>query len=201
MTGQSRLPNTPAPVPAHQFALLSGVNEYINAQWNTLHAPGNDVALIRDLLFNRYRFVNDDLHIATLIGKKATRSAILAGFKDQLIANAKKYSDATLLFYYRGHGSTTNDRLHQTIVPSDERTQGIFDITDDDLSDLLDQLLKYATSTTNVLFILDSCHSGTQVKGLDESLHSKEIHLTLAPNHSALNRWRTANRTRISSRG
>jgi hypothetical protein len=175
LTGQTGLPKTRPPAPEHQFALLIGVNEYINTQWNTLHAPGNDVALFRNLLVERYGFVNDDPHISKLIGRRATRSAILAGFKDQLIANAKKYPDATLVFYYSGHGSTTNDGLHETIVPSDGRTEGIMDITDDDLSDLFDELLKYATKSTSVLFILDSCHSGTLVKGLDEGLHSKEI--------------------------
>jgi hypothetical protein len=159
----------------HQFALLVGVNEYVNPEWNTLHAPGNDVGLMKTLLIRRYGFTDDRSHMFTLIGKAATRKAIEDSFRSQLIANAKRFPDATLLFYYSGHGSLTNDGLQETIVPSDGRTEGVFDITDDDLSDLFDELLKYATKDTRVVFVFDSCHSGTIIKSVDGSLRAKEI--------------------------
>ena len=55
----------------------------------------------------------------TLIGRQATRKAIVDGFRKQLVANAQKYSNSTLVFYYSGHGSSSPDGLHETIVPSD----------------------------------------------------------------------------------
>lgn len=173
--GNERSGDNDAAAAEKQFAVLVGVSEYVNPQWNTLHAPANDVALIRGLLVNTYRFPTDGTHIVALIGKSATRKAIIDAFRNQLIANAKRYPNATLVFYYSGHGSLSSDGLHETIVPSDGRTTGIYDITDEDLNELFDELLKYVSREAKVIFILDSCHSGTLIKGLDESIRSKEI--------------------------
>src|SRR5947209_2282177 len=55
-------------------------------------------------------------------------------------------------------------RLDETIVPYDSRDpEGkVFDISGAELHALLVQL---AAKTNNVTFILDSCHSGTLVRG------------------------------------
>jgi len=158
-----------------QFALLVGVDYYFNSAFDTLRAPGTDVALMKTLLVDRYNFHGDSEHMLVLTGKQATRKAIEDSFRTQLIANAQKFPNATLLFYYSGHGSLTPDNLHETIVPSDGRTGDVLDITDDELSDLLDEILKYTTKEARIIFIFDSCSSGTIIKGLDESLRAKGI--------------------------
>jgi hypothetical protein len=59
-------------------------------------------------------------------------------------------------------GDEEFDHRDETIVPHDSRTPGIFDIRDDQLNGLFTQLVK---KTKNVTFILDSCHSGSGIRG------------------------------------
>src|SRR5205085_1552994 len=67
---------------------------------------------------------------------------------------------------YSGHGSRVPDQngdkadhLDSTLVPVDSRDPGgkHFDIVDDEIRELFNELARY---TSNVLFILDCCHSG-----------------------------------------
>jgi hypothetical protein len=76
-----------------------------------------------------------------------------------------------VIFHFSGHGSQMPDvtgnmisGLDETIVPYDSRDPAsrVFDISGAELHPLLLQL---AGRTKNVTFILDSCHSGTLVRG------------------------------------
>lgn len=169
----------------HRFALLVGASDYVDPELNTLKAPPNDVELMKRLLIEVYGFSEDstsqdrEKHIKTLIGRQASRQAIVDAFRTQLIDKAKQHPNSTVVFYFSGHGSlvldvdsSNPDRQHKTIVPSDSRTDGGFDIRDDEINDWFEELRGY---TSDITFILDSCHSGTATKGVVSSIIAKEV--------------------------
>ncbi|PYT00036.1 MAG: hypothetical protein DMF63_08685 [Acidobacteria bacterium] len=128
--------------------------------------------------------------VKTLCSSQATKEAILNGFDSHLTANAQKYwagkpaidpaKGPQIVFYYSGHGSKLSDSVpvpgerkddlkideadgvDETLVPYDTDLQGTKDIRDDEFDQRLAELRKY---TTNIVFIADSCHSGTITRG------------------------------------
>ena len=84
-------------------------------------------------------------------------------------------SNDVVYIHYSGHGSQVEDlngdepqdQLDETIVPQDGRTEGVPDITDDELEALLSQL-----KTSQAVVVLDSCHSGTATRGLEVRVRS-----------------------------
>lgn len=168
-----------------KFALLIGVNDYVDKNISDLSGCENDVKLVGDALGELYGFKSgSDIKELTTSNKKAadkpTRDGILDAFKQHLIENAKRYKEdnkltadkgATIVFYYSGHGSYLPDQpgsseeadgMDETIVPMDSDVKGSRDIRDDEINDLFAELRKY---TTNITFIFDSCHSGTATRG------------------------------------
>lgn len=168
-----------------RFALLVGINDYQDEAINDLGGCENDVRLMRDLLTKQYDFKDDaaNKNLKTLTSAQATRKAILDEFNRQLLENAKKFyaanslnpnkksQGATVVFYYSGHGATLPDvdkdgnlageeadGLDETIVPHDAKSDGTNAIIDDEFDELYNRLSEW---TTNIVFIFDSCHSGT----------------------------------------
>jgi GH24 family phage-related lysozyme (muramidase) len=154
-----------------KFGFLVGINDYAQPSDSAyriipLKGPGNDVAMMKKLLVDRFGFQDDSIHIKTLTGSEATREAIITGLKTQLIDNAKKNPGATVVFYYSGHGSETlvgtddtkGSGHHQTLVAYDSRADGGQDILDDEINAQLEQLSQY---TDRITLIFDSCHSGS----------------------------------------
>ncbi|HEY3704518.1 MAG TPA: caspase family protein [Terracidiphilus sp.] len=152
----------------NKYALLIGINnyQYPNAV-SPLAGSVNDVEDMRQLLIGKFGFPPEN--ILSLTNAQATHAAILNAIKTQLIAKA--HPGDIVVFHYSGHGSQMKDvtgamasGLDETIVPYDSRDpQGkVFDISGAELHPLLVQL---ASKTSNVTFILDSCHSGTLVRG------------------------------------
>ena len=153
-----------------KLALLVGINEYQHVK--DLKGAVNDVKNIKALLVESFGFPDDDEHILILTDERATRQDIIKGIEEHLIAKAD--SDSIVLFHYSGHGSQMRDapegdepdRYDETIVPHDSgrRSDGHpnQDITDDELNALLHKLTDKAP---NVTLILDSCHSGSAIRG------------------------------------
>ena len=150
-----------------RFALQVGIDEYQFV--STLDGCVQDILDMKPVLVNKFGF--PEANIQTLTNKQATHEAIVTAFKTHLIENAKKHPNAIVVFQYSGHGSQTDDEngdegdeLDETLVSVDSRDpQGkVFDITDDELNSLFEQLSQH---TSNITFILDSCHSGTATRG------------------------------------
>lgn len=149
---------------SRKLALLVGINKY--KAINGLSGCVADVRNMEDLLRGTFEFSDDSIRILT--DEQATHDAIVQAFKDHLIARADK--DTVVVFHYCGHGSLMKDPsgksssgLMSTIVPHDSRTQGVFDISADELRGLFSLLAK---KTRNVTFIFDSCHSGLVLKDI-----------------------------------
>ena len=149
-----------------KLALLVGIDKYDIPAYE-LHGCVNDALDMQDLLVNHFGFAKDDTLI--LKDSDATHSNIVESFRKHLIERAEK--DAVVVFQYSGHGSQMRDQpggdeaddYDESIVPADSRTgPDKFDIRDDQLNGLFREL---SVRTKNITFVLDSCHSGTGVKG------------------------------------
>ncbi len=154
--------------PVTKRALLVGINEYRaddgspRAPFRNLQGARNDVELVRGVLTGRMGFAPD--HVTVLLDRAATREAILAALR-RLVADSGP--DDEVYVHYSGHGSQVRDLngdeadgFDETILPHDARTEGVPDITDDELGEIL-----AALRTPHVLVVLDSCHSGTATRG------------------------------------
>ena len=148
-----------------KWALLIGIDEYASDEVTDLRGTVNDVKLVETVLTTRFGFPQD--HVQVLINSEATHGGIVQAVRNHLIANAK--ADDIVVLHYSGHGSQMRDisgdeidGWDETLVPHDSRTPNVFDITDDELNGLLDEL---ARQCRNITLILDSCHSGTGMRG------------------------------------
>src|SRR6185503_913935 len=132
------------------------------AALSNLEGPKTDVAAMREVLSKKYGFTVID----TLEDQKASRAAILAAIKKDLVDDSAPGD--VCVFYYSGHGSRVRnskggeaDGYDESMVPADSN-QGALDIRDKELARLfLDALKKGVILTT----IFDSCHSGSIGRG------------------------------------
>ena len=172
--------NSPAEKPP-MFVLQIGIGKYLDsARLPTLRGSRPDVEKMRELLMSD-RYGVSEKNIRTLLDDEATKGRIFAEFENHLIRNASDYfqktgrRDAVVVFEFSGHGSQVPD-----VAPFDEAdgkdetfvtydSQDVagknFDITDDEIFQLTGQLSKY---TDNIVYILDSCHSGSATRGSDD---------------------------------
>ncbi len=146
---------------AEQRALLIGISNY-EADLVPLAGSRNDVQQIGELLISRFGF--DPANIRTIVDENATRDKIFAAIR---ILSENADEDDIVFIHYSGHGSQapdTNgdeeDGYDETILPYDSRTEGIADITDDELNELIGGF-----RAKSVIVVLDSCHSGTATRG------------------------------------
>jgi uncharacterized caspase-like protein len=151
-----------------KLALLVGINNYkYSDRISPLAGSINDVEDMKQVLIGKFEFPPEN--ILVLEDSQATHAAIINAIQTHLIANAQPGD--IVVFHYSGHGSQMKDvtgkmvsGIDETIVPYDTRDpEGkVFDISGAELHALLLQL---AAKTKNLTFILDSCHSGTLVRG------------------------------------
>jgi len=154
----------PPQAPA-KWALLVGINKYKSDKISELAGSLNDMEEMRQVLIGKFEFPPENIMV--LKDSEATHAAIINAIQTHLIAKAQPGD--IVVFDYSGHGSQCRDvtgkmisGLDETIVPWDSRQSNIFDISGAELHPLL---LLLAKKTKNVTFILDSCHSGTLVRG------------------------------------
>ncbi len=160
-TGLALAADDPAPV--HR-ALLIGINDYQTDQFMDLRGAVNDVETMREILTTRFGFSPEN--VVVLTDANATRKAILAAFEKLVEETGER---DVVYIHYSGHGSQVkdlngdepNDGKDETILSHDARTEGIPDITDDELGGFLARL-----KAERAVIILDSCHSGTATRGM-----------------------------------
>lgn len=171
----------------HFHALLVGINQYASSDVRPLSGCVNDVGAMAQLLQDRYGVPKENIH--RLVNAEATHAAIKAAFEEHLIGAAEAWVAAgsrepkpAFLFHFSGHGSqavdetgTEPDGLDETIVPHDGRTEKlvdgrremVFDIKDWELAE---RIARLSAVSPNVTIILDSCHSGSGTRALDDGM-------------------------------
>lgn len=154
----------------NRLALLIGIDKYQKV--NDLRGAVNDVRRMHYVLTNKFGLDKENVHVLT--NEQATRDGIINAIREHLIAKARP-GDVAIL-YYAGHGSQMRDisgdetdGRDETIIPHDSRTPGVFDISDDELNGLLQQLTR---KTKNVTVILDSCNSGAGIRAGGSTVRS-----------------------------
>lgn len=143
-------------------ALLVGVNDYRAVP--ALQGSINDIETMREILATRWGFAPANIRVVR--DAQATRVGILSALQ-QFVAQSQPGD--TVYFHYSGHGSQVQDLngdeqdgLDETIVPQDGRSEGVPDITDDELDAIFARL-----QVRTALIVLDSCHSGTATRAID----------------------------------
>jgi hypothetical protein len=169
---------------AQKRALLIGVNDYLANDSGAERAEGswvpedlqgavNDISLMQQVLVSRFGF--EPQNIQRLEDAAATRSRLLQTL-EQFVADTA--ADDIVYIHFSGHGSQVEDQdgdepdgLDETILPYDARTDGVADITDDELQRIFARL-----PAGNSLIVLDSCHSGTATRG-SSALRARSVPL------------------------
>lgn len=150
------------------YALLVGIDAYTHSV-PPLQGCVNDIKAIAEYLDGRVSQDDYRLHLRTLINQEATRQGIIDGFRQHL---SQATSEDIAFFYYAGHGSQEQappefwdvepDRLNETIVCYDSRSQGGWDLADKELGKLISEV---AQNNPHTVIIMDCCHSGSGTRG------------------------------------
>ncbi|OBQ37725.1 MAG: caspase [Anabaena sp. MDT14b] len=164
------------------YALLVGIDDYAPdsvIQVNQLQGCVNDITAIEVYLNERSDTEKYNLNLLTLKNKQATRDAVIDGFRNHL---CQARNNDVVLFYYSGHGSQElapeefrhlePDRLNETLVCYDSRTEGGWGLADKELAQLIAEV---SEKKPHICIILDSCHSGS---GTRDPLQETGVRLT-----------------------
>ncbi len=153
------------------YALLVGVNAYLNDSIRDLQGCKNDVKLMQQTL--QERFALDDNKIKTLTNREATKANIVEAFQTHLQQTG---TGDTALFYFSGHGSQEPageafweidpDRQLETLVCHDSRAGHVTDLANKELRYLISQI---SNNGAEVVIIIDSCHSGHASRSVEEA--------------------------------
>jgi hypothetical protein len=165
----------PRPALAEQRALLVGVGK--------LDIPGNDLPSIELDLDRMHEMLNllgfEDRQIHTLQDESATSARVIAEFNTWLKQGVQP--DDRVVFYFSGHGSNIpdergdqDDDASQVLVTHDVKWARVK--AGPSLAGVLPDFriaeLLAAIPSHNVLFIVDSCHSGTVTRSFNLNNHS-----------------------------
>lgn len=153
-----------------KHALLIGIGDYSMSGLTSLQGPANDLPLIKSVLLDKFQF--QEKNITMLIDDKATHTGLQRAFSR--LARQLKPGDFVYI-HYCGHGSQVPDKdgdeypglYDQTWVPYGSRSfrmegKDRCDITDDEL---YLWLMPIFNKTGHVVFVSDSCHSGSVTRG------------------------------------
>ena len=169
-------------------ALFVGINKFANYPQFTLNGCVNDAkdmgALYKDLLGFKAS------EIATLTDAQATKAKIMSSL-ETMVAAAKAGKLGYLVFALSSHGTQMDDPggdepdgKDEAFVPHDiAEKNGKWDpariISDDELHDL------FASLPNNVLLevYLDTCHSGSGLRGAEFGLHAPRARYIAPPDH------------------
>ena len=173
---------------AGKKALFVGINKFANYPQFTLNGCVNDAtdmaALYKDLL----GFKASEMTI--LKDTQATKAAIMAALK-AMVADAKAGKLNYLVFSLSSHGTQMNDSSgdepdgkDEAFVPHDiAEKSGAWDpshiISDDELHDLFAQL----PDSVLLEVYLDTCHSGTGLRGAEFGPHAPRARYVAPPDH------------------
>ena len=151
--------------PATQRVRRDGVtdNKWNYWRYRNLEGTINDVELMRSILaFHGFEIPPD----AVLLDAQASADAILFTLQKYLLDDAR--AGDIRVVYYSGHGNqvlnTATNEPDETIVPADH-WRGTPDVRDKELSRIL---WKAGRAGVKVIFIADSCHSGSLTRGAED---------------------------------
>ena len=169
-------------------ALFVGINKFKKYPQFTLNGCVNDAKDMSTLYKDMLGFKASEMTILT--DAQATKASIMANLKS-MVTDAKAGKLNYVVFSLSSHGTQMNDTsgdepdgMDEAFVPYDiAEKSGSWDpahiISDDDFHDLFIQL------PTNVLLevYLDTCHSGSGLRGAEFGLHASRARYVSPPEH------------------
>ncbi|MBU2511084.1 caspase family protein [bacterium] len=140
--------------PGKYKALLIGINEYRDSNWQSLKTPIRDIKELKRVLTSEYLFEEQDV----ILIENATYEEIISAFN-----NIKQMSDedTNLLVYYAGHGYYPPGEDEGYWIPSDAgepNSQRLFLPTSTILSKIK------SIQSRHTLVMADSCFSGSLIR-------------------------------------
>jgi hypothetical protein len=178
-----------------KYALLIGIDDYTNTEFVSLRGAKNDVQLMADLLTTRFGFPKKN--ILTLLDQEATHTGIAQAFAElkNVIQTGEMvyihYSGHGSRVPDLNHDERTvqGKQMDSTWVPYGSRTKrpsdadiskmafnalpdsGAYTSRDNDYDIIDDEiniwLCALSEKTDRIVFVSDSCHSGTVTRGSD----------------------------------
>lgn len=167
-------------------AICVGINKFAKYPQFTLNGCVNDAKDMADLCTSLLGFKAADVTILT--DAQATKANIMAQLS-AAVADAKAGKISYLLFSLSSHGTQVPDAsgdepdgVDEAFVPYDiAEKNGQWDpahvISDDELHDLFQQL----PASVLLEVYLDTCHSGTGLRGLEFTLHAPRARFVAPP--------------------
>ena len=157
---------------AEKYALIIAIGDYpTKTGWSTI-SSANDVPLIKQALINN-GFAQ--ANIQTLIDAAATKEGIIKAIES---LKAKLKAGDIVVIHYSGHGQQIFDDngdevdgLDEALVPYDAWVKYTFNykgenhLRDDELGNIIANFRNTLGGKGQLLFILDSCHSGSATRG------------------------------------
>ena len=155
-------------------ALLIGITDYKDAKISDLQGPANDIALMKDVLINRFEVPASNIKSLP----NGTHTQIKDAFED--LTKRIKKGDYVYI-HYSGHGSSYKspdpsekdgqDETWVTYGARTEKAQG------DDKHDILDKelgtwMMKLYEKTDDVVLVSDSCHSASVTRDVQVGARS-----------------------------
>jgi len=151
--------------------LCIGINHYLATDIDDLEACAGDVEKLQQALLSLDLVEKDNC--ITLIDGQATRSQIIANFRDHFLTMPE---DGIAVLYFSGHGSSTaasTELIHQgmesdlsnieSIVCHDSDINGVYDLADKELRWLIAEL-QDKKPDSKFVGIFDCCHSGSMLR-------------------------------------
>lgn len=154
------------------FALLVGINHYHpSSKVTSLNGCRNDILTWNDYLESH--FPKEKRQIVTLFNEDATYQNVVKQFGNEFLGKAEKGD--VVLFAYSGHGSRERsaeqfdkyypEGIQETLVLFESRNPGGLDLSDKELAVLIERI---AVKGVHVVMSLDSCHSGSATRNLED---------------------------------
>ena len=157
---------------AEKYGLIIAIGNYpAKTGWSSISSL-NDVPLIKQALINQ-GFL--EKNITELIDDQATKAGIINAIEN---LKAKLQPGDIVVIHYSGHGQQIFDDngdevdgKDEALVPYDAWVKYTFNykgenhLRDDEIGNIIGNLMNTLGSAGQLLFILDSCHSGSTTRG------------------------------------
>lgn len=142
-----------------KIALVAGVSSY-GGRWPALRDCVNDAEEVAEVL----TFAEYDFKVDLFLDEQVTKAAIL-----RWLLEAKNSGAEKILFYFAGHGVINDIGAFLVTHDNQDFDEGV------NLATLMSVAESPEESSTQVIIILDCCHSGTAASGTNGPLSTRQI--------------------------
>ncbi|MBX9688652.1 MAG: caspase family protein [Candidatus Obscuribacterales bacterium] len=144
-----------------KWALIVGISEFKNPQWNLLY-PAKDASDLGEFLVKEGHFQRD--HVKVLLNAEASRENVLTALGSDWLPRNVRPGDLVLV-YFASHGTSAEQDLARKnfLVAYDTDPRNAF-ATGIEIQDLA-RTIKRRLNTDRIVIVLDTCHSGSAQPG------------------------------------